>query len=235
MKRLLVFVFALFLLMFITTIFTCVQGQVRDIDGNLYKTVKIGNQTWFAEDLKVARFNNGDIIPDLTNDWQSMSKKPMKDQTLTKSYPALSYYENDRSFPPLYNGYVVIDNRNVCPKGYRVPSQNDINILIQFLGDLNSAAQKLKSKDSWNKEGNNLTGFNLEGRGICYGLGGFGQKYEKTCLLINSIEKGIHPFDGSLMYNLISLEINGSKENQNARINSIGMPVGGTIRCIKDY
>ena len=64
----------IFVLVFIATSFTFVHSQVKDIDGNTYKILKIGNQIWFAEDLKVTRFNNGDIIPDLTNDWTSMQQ-----------------------------------------------------------------------------------------------------------------------------------------------------------------
>ena len=36
--------------------------QVRDIDGNNIKAVVIGEQVWFAENLKVTRFQNGDPI-----------------------------------------------------------------------------------------------------------------------------------------------------------------------------
>ena len=49
--------------------------SIIDIDGNEYKIIKIGNQWWMAENLKVTRYNNGDSIPNITKaeDWGNYS------------------------------------------------------------------------------------------------------------------------------------------------------------------
>ncbi|MCG8696698.1 MAG: hypothetical protein MI922_01485, partial [Bacteroidales bacterium] len=50
-------------------------NTVTDIDGNIYQTIKIGQQTWMAENLRVTRNRNGDPIPYVTNHfaWDDLS------------------------------------------------------------------------------------------------------------------------------------------------------------------
>jgi len=81
---------------------------VTDIDGNEYKTIKIGEQIWMAENLKVTHYRNGDSIPNIIRD---------RDWTNT-SQGAYCNYDNDESdvetYGRLYNWYAVDDKRGAC-------------------------------------------------------------------------------------------------------------------------
>lgn len=121
-------------------------NTVTDIDGNVYKTVKIGNQIWMAEDLRVRRNNDGRSIP--TN-WQST--------------PSLeTYFENPTGNPKaglLYNLQALFTNK-LCPVGWREARQTDWSVLTSFLSP--NAGDKVKSTEGWASPNGatNSTGFN---------------------------------------------------------------------------
>lgn len=114
--------------------FTCGTSTVSDIDGNLYNTVLIVTQCWTKENLKVSRYNNGDLISlDSTGGYTGTSASW---NGLT--FGARSIYGNDLNnllnYGYLYNLYTGKDVRGVCPIGWHVPSQNEALTLINFLG-----------------------------------------------------------------------------------------------------
>lgn len=88
---------------------------VRDIDGNVYKTFRLGEQVWMAEDLRVSRYNNGEIIPTGLSaaEWGATTKG------------AYAIYDNDTNmlsaYGKLYNWHAVNDPRGLCPEGWHVP------------------------------------------------------------------------------------------------------------------
>ena len=103
-------------------------GNITDIDGNNYKTIQIGDKRWMAENLKVTKYSNGDIIPNITDGstWYNSSSG------------AWAYYNNNSAYNTvygkIYNGYAASDTRNVCPSNWRVPNEQDWSSLEEFIG-----------------------------------------------------------------------------------------------------
>jgi len=113
-------------------------GTVTDIDGNTYQTVKIGNQWWIAENLKVTHYRNGDVIPNVTDNtaWSNLT---------TGAYCELDNYSaNVETFGRLYNWYTVNDNRNIAPEGWHVPTDAEWTTLTTYLGGESVAGGKMK-------------------------------------------------------------------------------------------
>ena len=50
-------------------------GTVKDADGNVYHTVKIGHQVWTVENLRTTRYNDGSAIPHVTDsaEWATIT------------------------------------------------------------------------------------------------------------------------------------------------------------------
>jgi uncharacterized protein (TIGR02145 family) len=114
------------------------NSSVEDIDGNVYQTTKIGEQEWMAENLKVKHFSNGDSITQLLS--PSMEIQSMQDVWLYNQFDS----STENIIGVCYNGLVLIDERNVCPTGWRIPNEQDIIKLREFLGNDNHFAGKLK-------------------------------------------------------------------------------------------
>jgi len=113
-------------------------GTVSDKDGNIYKTVTIGIQTWMAENLKTTKYNDGTAIPLITDNtaWKNLTT------------PSYCWYKNDEStyknsYGALYNWYSV-NSGNLCPSGWHAPSDNEWSILTSYLGGEFIAGGKLK-------------------------------------------------------------------------------------------
>lgn len=136
----------------------CAYGVLADINGKEYKTVKIGEQDWMANNLDVNTFQNGDIIP------EANTNEEWKDAA-NQGKPAWCYFNydvaNGQKFGKLYNWFAVNDKRGLAPKGWHVPSISEWKTLIKYLGGEKIAAQKMRSKTGWkiNNNSANESGF----------------------------------------------------------------------------
>lgn len=130
-------------------------SQVTDIDGNTYKTVKIGNQEWMAENLKVTHYNDGAEIPIISssNFWaQNHSnnlQEPMAIKYSEKDYKGVVEYPcgEEYFYPYKHNGivynYYVVEKGNVCPVGWHIPEEDELKILFK-----NTIGEDVKDYDS---------------------------------------------------------------------------------------
>jgi uncharacterized protein (TIGR02145 family) len=138
-------------------------------DGYTYELVAIGDQCWFAENLRTEHYANGDAIPgELSNsEWWNADDTNLGAQAV---------YNNDASnladYGRLYNWYAVDDARGLCPTGWHVPTDGEYMTLEMALGMSESQANsedwrgtdqgtQMKSSPSDNPawDGTNTSGF----------------------------------------------------------------------------
>ena len=147
----------------------CGGSSSVTFDGYTYELVAIGDQCWFAENLRTEHYANGDAIPgELSNsEWENTTEG------------AQAVYNNDASnladYGRLYNWYAVDDVRSLCPSGWHVPTDEEYTELTDFLGGSSIAGTQMKSSPSdnpaWN--GTNTSGFSGLAGGLRINDGGF--------------------------------------------------------------
>ncbi len=133
------------------------QAQdVTDIEGNVYKTVTIGTQTWMAENLKTSKYNDGSSIPMVTDNtsWPNLAT------------PAFCWYNNDETaykniYGALYNWHTV-NTARLCPAGWHVPADTEWKTMIAYLGGA-YAGDKLQEKGTAHWENQNEGATNESG------------------------------------------------------------------------
>jgi uncharacterized protein (TIGR02145 family) len=149
-------------------------STVMDADGNVYQTVKIGNQIWTVENLRTTRYNDGSAIPLVTdgNKWAALTT------------PGYCFYGNTsdvdciKEYGALYNWYAV-DTKKLAPAGWHVPSNGEWIALEEYLiangynwddtSAENKIAKSLAAKTGWAESttegaiGNDLTRNNKSG------------------------------------------------------------------------
>jgi uncharacterized protein (TIGR02145 family) len=222
------------LLLLCFVLFSCSDEIVKDIDGNIYNTVDISDQTWTTSNLNVSKYRNGDVIPQVTD--------PTEWSQLTSG--AWCYYNNDpengKKYGKLYNWYAVTDPRGLAPIGYHIPAYFEWGELINYLdsnargGETSPNLAGGKMKETGNKHWNspntdatNDSGFSgLPGGwrnhtvgGTFYGIGTQGLWWCST--EGNQAVEWAHSLDS----------------NSGTCINLYGydsMGAGASVRCVKD-
>jgi uncharacterized protein (TIGR02145 family) len=116
-------------------------GKMTDQDGNVYKTVTIGTQTWMAENLRTTKYNDGTAIPNVTvnNEWAALTTGAYCNYKNTTGIDTIATYGR------LYNWYAV-NTGKLAPIGWHVPTDAEWTTLTTYLGGTSvpGAGGKLK-------------------------------------------------------------------------------------------
>jgi uncharacterized protein (TIGR02145 family) len=198
-----------------------VETTVKDIDGNIYNTIKIGDQTWMVENLKTTKLNDGTNIPNVTddNEWYALST------------PGYCWYDNqftnNATYGALYNGYAV-NTGKLAPIGWHVPTEANWSQLTDYLGGKLVAADKLKEIGTthWqtpNEGATNETGFTALPGGICTSSGTF------RSVGVFGFWWSATEYDSNNIWNY-----NMVYSTSCVSSNYLGKGAGFSVRCVKD-
>ncbi len=117
-------------------------GTTSDIEGNIYKTIQIGDQIWMAENLRTTKYKNGEgIATTFSNELWGTT-----DVGLYCNYNNTENLDSIATYGRLYNWYAVNNENGLAPEGWKVPSVSDWNTLIEYLGGDEIAGNAMKEK-----------------------------------------------------------------------------------------
>ncbi|MFM7232965.1 MAG: fibrobacter succinogenes major paralogous domain-containing protein [Flavobacteriales bacterium] len=223
-----------------TTLHTCgtlnvhnadlTYGSMTDQEGNVYKTIVIGTQEWMAENLNTNIYRNGDLITTgLSNSqWEN---------TINTQVGAWAYMNDDPAvacpYGKLYNWFACVDDRQLCPLGWHIPSDEEWTLLRTYLGGLAQAGGKMKSIGTIEEEtglwyGPNLNATNSSGfSGLPGGAKDFNGEY-------NGFEYGASWWSSTQSWTDLAYFNSLTNYIGDAIENSYYMQLGLSVRCLRD-
>ena len=227
-------------------------NAVVDGEGNVYPTVVIGNREWMAENLRTTRYQNGDPI--------ALLDSIDRGTTFAGGY---SPYPNDSSNTPpfglLYNGYTVMDPRNVCPAGWHVPTDaqwGDLELAVGMKkreldqtgirAEHEDIGSLLKTVNHWDTAivdvpGNNRFGFSGLPAGVFDQYSGYSRRGEHLTIWTSTEHSRDSLFTRSLTIPVFYTEDPVLGDLQMVTSDRVGVirevlikTDGYSIRCVKD-
>ena len=192
--------------------------SIYDNEGNKYKTIEIGTQTWMAENLRSTLYNDGTPIPYVPDSYAWVLLET----------PGYCWFNGDSvGYGTLYNWYTV-ETEKLCPQGWHVPSDDEWNILTDYLGGLSEAGGKLKEAGTlhWtnpNTSATNESGFSGLPSGYRTYGGGFNGFGRYGFWWTSTAKSAYEAWFRDVYFGYA-----------NTDRSSTGKPAGVNVRCVKD-
>jgi len=254
-------------LLFVSVSILIVSWSINDVDTSTQddksiKSIKIGEQEWMLEDLDVSTFRNGDEIPyyasggmfePLVHPWKKGIKKgsPMSGRNHKKS-------KNSK----VYSWNTINDPRGLAPLGWHIPSKQEWETLVDYLGGKDVAGGKMRNYGRWMNDtidSFNSSGFSANPNYFCSSTGHYNLSGSGTYTVVVSPSSGqsdarenayrdsrFHGHwwstteDDQLKHRKTGESIKGNHifklQYQSDGSDFIGLPLtyGFAVRCIKD-
>ena len=212
----------------------CEYGElIDDRDGQIYKTVKIGDQWWMAENL-----NYGDSIktPSLKGKSWCYGDVAANCDVAGRLYTWAAAIDSVKlatdAENPLDCGYVKTCGlsgkvQGICPSGWHLPSKSEWNTLFTKVGGSSTAGTKLKSQSGWysrynNGNGDDAFGFSALPAGY-YSLGYFDNDGDNAYFWSSTEIDSIFAYFMYLDY-----------YDDDAHLYSYDKDDGFSVRCLRD-
>ncbi len=209
---------------------------VTDIEGNVYNTIKIGNQTWMLENLKTTTYNDGTPITEwiFGMDWGSLpNQQGLYQWASTSDLNNIVDFEMPFDYYGALYNHFAIETGKLAPDGWRIPSQQDFIALENYLnsnGYSGNAATALKSDSGWSDfsgVGTDAIGFNGLPNGYVAG-GGTATASESICSWVTS-DVADGETNSSLTRKWVQLS-----DGPTIFYSDTSIVLGAGIRCIKN-
>jgi uncharacterized protein (TIGR02145 family) len=218
-------------------------SQIKDIDGNVYKTIKIGTQTWMAENLKTTRLNDGTKIPIIEGD----------DEFISQKTPALCWYNNDTIYKRIYGGlynWNSVKTGILCPTGWHVPGDTEWMTMEMSIGITEDDAlngvwdrwigygARLKDPAEWGPADNttNPSGFAALPGGLRADDGSFMNAKEESGMNFNikAFFWSSTPREGTGIQDARDAYYRSINKDNSIERNLCGKYRAHSVRCVKD-
>ena len=194
-------------------------------DGQIYKSVKIGNQVWMAENLNYD-YNEGTAKSYCYNDEQESCAKYGRLYTWAAAMDSAGVFGDGGKGC----GYDVTCSakepvRGVCPESWHLPSKAEWETLFTAVGGTTVAGTKLKSKSGWYNNGNGTDeyGFSVLPAGNRFDVGNYYNADDYAFFWSRTEHSSVDAYNWDFFY-----------VDTYVRSQYYSKEIGFSVRCLRD-